>query len=172
MMVLQAVPCCTPLEVSWTSHCEQATLHYIDIYNKNQIFGTADGKVHQSVFGNSLDILRAIVFKPRSHHMRKVLKGSGAKLFYCPKEHHKLQYDECMETKKNNAVVADVNHPTSTLTPTKDRIDSTSESSSPRCTKMINTVLLAKDTCPVNKMTVQMSQRKHSQISQVSSTFL
>lgn len=108
MMVLQAVPCSTQLEVSWTSHCEQATLHYID--NKNQIFGTADGKVHPSVFGNSLDILRAIVFKPRS---RAESAERITKLLYCPKEHHKLQYNECMETKKNNAVVVNVNHPTS-----------------------------------------------------------
>lgn len=85
MMVLQAVPCSTQLEVSWTSHCEQATLHYID--NKNQIFGTADGKVHPSVFGNSLDILRAIVFKPRSHAESA---ERITKLLYCPKEHHKL----------------------------------------------------------------------------------
>lgn len=120
MMVLQAVPCSTQLEleleVSWTSHWEQATLHYID--NKNQIFGTADGKVHPSVFGNSLDILRAIVFKPRSHAESA---ERITKLLYCPKEHHKLQYNECMETKKNNAVVVNVNHPTSWHHDTQER---------------------------------------------------
>lgn len=151
MRVLQAVPCSTELEVSWTSHCEQATLHYIDRHT------TIIKYLAQQMVKFVHPCLEIVwIYLGQLFLTKKSSYAESAeritKLFYCLKEHHKLQYDECMQTKKNNAVVANVNHPTSTLTPTKARIYSTSASSSPRCTEINNTVLLAKDTCPVNKM--------------------
>lgn len=81
------------------------------------------------------------------------------------KTHHKLQYNDCMKARKNSAVVAKLNHPTTTWMSIKTSLYSCSlyACSSQRRTEVANTIVfhLAKDKYKINTLSNE-GLKKHT----------